>query len=106
MPHTLAVRNNNPGNLRFADWQAEHGGAPNGGFTKYPTIDDGIRASVHLLSMGSYKPAIDRRDWGAVISRYAPSSENDTAIYIREMDEWTADYRAKLGISEHWVHGG
>ena len=53
MPHTLAVRNNNPGNLRFADWQAEHGGAPNGGFTKYPTIDDGIRASVHLLSLNT-----------------------------------------------------
>jgi hypothetical protein len=102
---TLADRNNNPGNLRFADWQSEHGGAPNGGFTKYPTMDDGIRASMHLLSMGRYKDAVARRDWGAVISIYAPSSENNTDLYIKQMNEYTANFRQKLGISENWVNG-
>jgi hypothetical protein len=102
---TLADRNNNPGNLRFADWQKEHGGVPNGGFTRYPTMDDGIRASMHLLSMGRYKDAVARRDWGAVISIYAPSSENNTELYIKQMNEYTANFRQKLGISENWVNG-
>lgn len=101
---TLADRNNNPGNLRFADWQTEHGGVKNGGFTTYPTMDDGIRASVHLLSLGTYRSAVDKRDWGGVISRYAPSSENDTATYIKQMNQWTSDFRSKLGIDEHWLH--
>ena len=101
---TLADRNNNPGNLRFADWQTEHGGVKNGGFTKYPSMDDGINASVHLLSRGAYKQAIDKRDWGGVISIYAPSFENDTATYIKQMDDWSSEYRSKLGIDEHWLH--
>ncbi len=100
---TLADRNNNPGNLRFADWQGEHGGVKNGGFTKYPSMDDGIRASVHLLSRGAYKLAIDNRDWGGVIRIYAPEFENDTATYIKQMDDWSAEYRSKLGIDERWL---
>lgn len=101
---TLADTNNNPGNLRFADWQKEHGGVPNGGFTKYPTMDDGIKASLHLLSQGRYKEPVQRRDWGAVISIYAPTSENNTALYIEQMNEYTANFRAKLGIDENWVN--
>jgi hypothetical protein len=101
---TKADRNNNPGNLRFADWQREHGGAPNDGFTKFPTMDDGIRASMALLARPMYADAVARRDWGAIISRYAPSFENDTAQYIRQMDQYTATFRDKLGVDEQWLH--
>jgi hypothetical protein len=105
-PGTLADTNNNPGNLRFGDWQTEHGGAKNGGFTKFPTMDDGIRASAHLLSLSLYKDAVAKRDWGGVISVYAPSSENDTATYAKQMDEWTGEIQKTLGIDEHWLHRG
>jgi hypothetical protein len=108
-PDTLAERNRNPGNLRWASWQAEHGGHAEGqgnsggGFTAFPTLADGTRAAIALLGRPSYADAVARRDWGAVLAKYAPPSENDTGEYTRNMYEWSAGFRDTLGIGEDWL---
>jgi LysM repeat protein len=104
----LSIANNNPANLRFADWETEHGGAEGtGGFTHFPSIADGIRAQIHLLSRDPYAGMVARRDWEGVVYRWAPPSDgNDSALYARQMYEYSAEYRALLGIGEDWVGSG
>ncbi|MBX7101614.1 MAG: peptidoglycan-binding protein [Myxococcaceae bacterium] len=99
--NTLSIANNNPGNLRWADWEAQFGGQPGGpgGFTTFPDVESGLRAMVHLLGTG-YRQEVDARDWNGLISRYAPPSDgNDTALYIQQMGQYSADWRQRLGLA-------
>ena len=105
--NNLSIANNNPGNLRWADWEAQFGGTPDGegNFTHFPSVDKGIQAQVHLLGT-VYREEVDNRDWYALVSRYAPASDgNDVELYARQMEEWSANWRQKLGIGEDWVNG-
>jgi len=74
-------KRNNPGNIRYNPsnkWQGQIG--EQGGFVIFDNADNGIRAMVRLLY--NYKTqGIDSTQ--AIISRYAPGSENNTASYIR-----------------------
>jgi peptidoglycan hydrolase-like protein with peptidoglycan-binding domain len=94
----VAPRNNNPGNLRFAEWERELGGVPNGGFTKFPSLDKGIEAYFRLLGSSTYRHFVDTKDWAGLVNKYAPPSDgNDSALYARQITEWMAKYRAQLG---------
>jgi hypothetical protein len=98
--NNLSIANNNPGNLRWADWEAEFGGTPDGegNFTHFPSVEKGIEAQVHLLGT-VYREEVDNRDWYALVSRYAPASDgNDVELYASQMEQWSADWRQKLGI--------
>ena len=98
--NNLSIANNNPGNLRWADWEAEFGGTPNGegNFTHFPSVEKGIEAQVHLLGT-VYREEVDNRDWYALVSRYAPASDgNDVELYAQQMEQWSAQWRQKLGI--------
>jgi hypothetical protein len=98
--NNLSIANNNPGNLRWADWEAEFGGTPDGegNFTRFPSVEKGIQAQVHLLGT-VYREEVDNRDWYALVSRYAPASDgNDVELYARQMEEWSANWRKKLGL--------
>jgi len=98
--NNLSIANNNPGNLRWADWEAEFGGTPDGegNFTHFPSVDKGIQAQVHLLGT-VYREEVDNRDWHALVSRYAPASDgNDVELYAQQMEEWSANWRKKLGL--------
>lgn len=84
----LAVRNNNPGNLRGSD----------GNFRKFDTPEEGkkameadLRAKIGGSSSAmkarygeDYTPTLE-----SVISVYAPDSENDTAAYIETVSNAT-----------------
>jgi hypothetical protein len=35
----------------------------------------------------------------ALVGKYAPKSENDSDLYARQMVEWSARWREKLGIT-------
>lgn len=75
------IRNNNPGNLRKTDipWQGKVAGA-DPAFETFATPSDGIRAmAVTLLNYQRIHQLYTLR---AIITRYAPPSENDTAAYI------------------------
>lgn len=58
---SLAQRNNNPGNLKFAKWMSKYGAVPaeagtdGGNFAKFPSLEQGQRAMVALLKDPSYQ---------------------------------------------------
>lgn len=76
------LRNNNPGNIRFekGGFAEKHGatGADDKGFAIFPTMEAGEQAQKDLLfKTESYKNLTTDQ----AISRYAPSSENNTGAY-------------------------
>lgn len=89
-------RNNNPGNLKYGDFAKEAGavGQDEKGFAIFPTFEEGQKAREKLLFEDErYK---DQTVRGA-ISKYAPSSENDTEKYIKEaLKDTGVDENAKL----------
>jgi hypothetical protein len=77
------ARNMNPGNLRFGDFAKAHGaiGADDKGFAIFPDAMTGYAAMGALLRGKQYAGGgLDTVS--GIISKYAPSSENDTAGYI------------------------
>ncbi len=74
-------RNNNPGNIRAsgAPWQGQTGVDP-AGFAVFDTPAHGMRALARLLQ--NYQTVHGLDTVRKVISRYAPSSENNTGAYI------------------------
>ena len=78
-------KRNNPGDLKWAPWEAKFGGQPTQGssFTTFATEQDGINALQALLSSyGSL--TID-----GMISAYAPPQSNPTAAYQSDVTSWT-----------------
>lgn len=76
---SLSWRNRNPGNLRWAPWEARYGGTQGqGGFASFPDEAAGRRAQEALLRGKSYRN-LSMRD---AIARYAPAGDrNDPNAY-------------------------
>lgn len=85
------IRNNNPGNIKYGDFAYRHGatGRDDNGFAVFPTMDAGVAAQRALLQTYLVQGNDTIRK---VVSKYAPSSENDTSGYIDFVSK-------KLGIS-------
>lgn len=81
----LGIRNNNPGNIRPGDpWTGKVG--ENAGFIVFRTLQLGIRA----LSMDLCNKYLKGYDTiREVLTRYAPTSENDTEKYIKSVAKST-----------------
>jgi hypothetical protein len=77
-PGALAAQNNNPGNLRFARQSGAMPGA--GGFAQFNTPEAGYQALVGQVQLDASRGAT----LGQYITKYAPPSENDTALYIQQ----------------------
>ena len=74
-------RNNNPGNIEFSDFARRQGAiGTDGRFATFPTYEMGKRAKEALLFEGRGYSGLTIAQ---AITRYAPPSENDTAMYIR-----------------------
>jgi len=83
------VRNNNPGNLRDnIPWLGMVGS--DNGFAVFDTAEHGIRASAKNIK--AYYTKHNINTVRGVISRWAPSSENNTSAYIN-------DVSSKLGVA-------
>jgi len=58
---SVAVRHNNPGNMKYAPWMKKYGAVPGqagtdgGQFAQFPTIEAGQSAMINLLTSSSYK---------------------------------------------------
>lgn len=96
------MRNNNPGNIRRVagqTWVGElsreeitaNGGTWDSEFVQFASIQYGVRAVGHTLLTYSTKYGI--HTVRAAISRFAPSSENDTESYI-------GDVSGALGVQD------
>jgi hypothetical protein len=81
--NSRGMRNNNPGNIRLGnDWKGEKPGS-DGQFEAFTSVEYGIRAIYKLID--SYKKNYKAITIEAIISRYAPTSENATARYIQDV---------------------
>ena len=96
-PGTLAARNNNPGNIKYVGQE----GAVEGerGFAKWATMDEGIEAFFKLLNKEPYRRWLDQGDYRSIIFRYAPPSENDSELYLKQILDWMKEYRQKIATS-------
>lgn len=79
------IRNNNPLNIRKGNnWQGERHPQTDTTFEEFTSIEMGLRAGFIILrSYLSKRPPINTIS--RIISRWAPTSENNTAAYIREV---------------------
>lgn len=85
MPGALPTRNNNPGDICAGQFSEAHGAEDvPGRFAVFETAEDGF-AALRALLVGHYTGLT----LAQAISRYAPSTENDTARYIADVCEWT-----------------
>jgi hypothetical protein len=108
---TRGVRNNNPGNIDFNKankWQGQLGleeGVPKPRFARFDAPENGIRALGKLLL--TYQDKHKLRTVAAIINRWAPSVENDTAAYVKAVERLT---RTKPGdtidLRSYGVMGG
>lgn len=93
MTQTRGVRNNNPGNIDYHAsnaWQGQLGievGVPKPRFARFDTPENGIRALGKLLQ--TYQSKYELKTVEAIIARWAPSNENDTAAYVRAVEQKT-----------------
>jgi hypothetical protein len=73
----LSVRNNNPGNLRFANQTGAQPGE--GGFARFDTPEAGLAAMQRQIELDTQRRGLtlDR-----FVEKYAPQNENDTSKYL------------------------
>lgn len=96
-PGERPQRNNNPGDLVFCPEAVEFGATRSDGrFAIFPSVDagwEGLRRWLSVPAKFSNEGALEAGYCGAslsqVITRFAPSSENNTAAYIAEVSKLT-----------------
>lgn len=82
------VRNNNPLNIRVGNnWQGETAVNTDGDFEQFESVEMGIRAAAKLLK--NYRTLYGADTISAIITRWAPSNENNTAAYIASVEKQT-----------------
>ncbi|RKG67086.1 LysM peptidoglycan-binding domain-containing protein [Corallococcus sp. CA054B] len=96
-----SVGANNPGNLKFVGQEGAHEAftspGASGSFAGWPTLEQGIEAYFKLLGT-HYRAELDSGDWTALVNRYAPPSENDSGLYVQQVNSYAAEVRRQLGI--------
>lgn len=78
---TIADRFNNPANLRYAAGY-ETANTKSGKFAVFPSLDEGVLAAAKQLQIYGTKGINNIHD---IISKWAPSNENNTKAYIEHV---------------------
>lgn len=87
------IRNNNPGNIRLGGgWEGLADNQSDEAFCVFEDMEHGIRALIKLLM--TYWRRYGLNSVHSVISRYAPSCENNTVAYENAV-------AAALGVKPH-----
>lgn len=86
------IRSNNPGNIResFGDkthWEGERATDDDKAFEEFETMEHGLRALIIVLRVYITKHGKD--SIRKIITRWAPSNENNTEAYINAVSKWT-----------------
>lgn len=79
----LALVNNNPGNLRFVGQAGATQGE--GGFARFSSPQAGVKALQNQIKLDASRGLTLNQ----FINKYAPPTENDTNLYLKQMIEWT-----------------
>lgn len=95
------LRNNNPGNIRHGDkWQGLAEEQTDKSFCQFTSMEYGIRALLKTLQTYHKKYNIDSIEH--IVSRWAPTNENDTEAYINSVANYTHLSRnTKLFLSKN-----
>jgi hypothetical protein len=80
----LSVRNNNPGNLRFANQPGATRGE--GGFAKFNSPEEGIEALRRQVYLDTQSRGLTLSQF---IAKYAPPNENNTSRYVTYVSQQT-----------------
>ncbi|MEO0753952.1 MAG: lytic transglycosylase catalytic, partial [Pseudomonadota bacterium] len=93
------IRNNNPGNLNYVGQAgATKEAGPNGRFAVFQTAEEGLRALADQLRRYGSRGINSVR---AIISKFAPASENNTQAYIGSVSKGLGiDANAALDLSD------
>lgn len=75
------IINNNPGNLTGDDQWQGLAGKDNGGYLKFDTPENGLRAMA--IDLRNQQDVYGLNTVQAIITKYAPPDTNDTASYIK-----------------------
>lgn len=92
------IRNNNPGNIRHgkSKWAGMSQTQTDAAFVQFTSPEYGIRALAILLR-NYFKQGFDTIE--KIFPKYAPSSENNTEAYIKQVVKTTGIPRdQKLGV--------
>lgn len=76
---TLAAKNNNPGNLRYAGQEGAQPGK--GGFAMFSSPEAGAAALYRQVQLDASRG----HNLSSFIAKFAPPTENDTALYVRQV---------------------
>ena len=98
--NSRANRNNNPGNIEYGAFARAHNathGDPR--FAVFPTVDDGFKCLVSLLS-NHYKGLTIVE----TINKWAPPIENNTNNYIMSVCSWM-EVRPDTIIDNYLIRG-
>lgn len=80
------IRNRNPGNLRHGDkWQGLAEEQTDSAFCQFESMEYGCRALMKTLQTYHDKHGLDTIE--GIISRWAPTNENDTESYISSVSK-------------------
>lgn len=97
---TIADRFNNPGNLRWAEGY-ESSNTKSGKFAVFPSLDEGVLAATKQLQIYAQRGTNTVRD---IVSKWAPSNENNTEEYIRHVVRSTKfNESEKLNLNDPYV---
>lgn len=87
------IRNNNPLNIRIGnDWKGERPNAKDKSFEEFTSMEYGIRAGFIILRkyITGYNGLTQKFNTiEKMISRWAPTVENNTAAYISQVSKMT-----------------
>lgn len=99
------IRNNNPGNLNYVGQAgATRESGPNGRFAVFQSAEDGLQALAHQLRLYAQRGINSVR---AIISKFAPPSENNTQAYISSVSKGLGvDANASLDLNDPRVVQG
>jgi len=93
------IRNNNPGNLNYVGQTgATKEAGPNGRFAVFQSAEEGLQALAHQLRLYGQRGINSVR---AIISKFAPASENNTQAYIGSVSKGLGtDANAALNMND------
>lgn len=79
------IRNNNPLNIRKGNnWQGERTPQTDKSFEEFTSMEMGLRAGIIILrNYMTKRPPL--QTISQIISRWAPTNENNTTAYIKEV---------------------
>lgn len=98
---SVAYRNNNPGNLRFAN-QSGATGQDSQGFAIFDNYGDGYSALQNQISLDASRGLT----LSEFVNKYAPPSENNTSSYLNQVSDSTGISPSETLLSALGGSGG